>query len=98
MLWPTGAAIGLVEEAEFAEKTFELQEEDLLVLYTDGVTEAINLQGNEQFGTKRLAEVIQQNDNLPAEGLTNKIREALNNFTQGSLPEDDITLMVSRVS
>jgi sigma-B regulation protein RsbU (phosphoserine phosphatase) len=43
MLHPTGAAIGLIEEAEFAEKTIELQEEDLLVLYTDGVTEALNL-------------------------------------------------------
>ncbi|MGB5750458.1 MAG: PP2C family protein-serine/threonine phosphatase, partial [Desulfobacterales bacterium] len=36
LLKPTGAAIGLVEKAEFGEKTIDLQEGDLLVLYTDG--------------------------------------------------------------
>ena len=49
MLWPTGAAIGLVEEANLAEKTIELQEQDLLVMYTDGVTEVVNLK-NQEFG------------------------------------------------
>jgi sigma-B regulation protein RsbU (phosphoserine phosphatase) len=64
MLWPTGAAIGLVEEAEFAEKTIELHEEDLLVLYTDGVTEAVNLQ-NQEFGRERLIKLSEQAINGP---------------------------------
>jgi sigma-B regulation protein RsbU (phosphoserine phosphatase) len=59
MLWPTEAAIGLVEEADLAEKTIELQQKDLLVMYTDGVTEAVNPK-NQEFGRDRLAKLSQQ--------------------------------------
>jgi len=59
MLRPTGAAIGLVEEAAFNEKTIELQQKDLLVMYTDGVTEAVNPK-NQEFGRDRLAKLSQQ--------------------------------------
>ncbi|GAG93539.1 unnamed protein product, partial [marine sediment metagenome] len=56
---PTGAAIGLVEEAEFGEKTLSLHEGDLLVMYTDGATEAVDPQ-NEEFGSERLVAMIER--------------------------------------
>ena len=97
-LMPTGAAVGLLEYFNVRPASIQLVAGDILLLYTDGVTEALNPQGDEQFGTERLAAVIRQNEHLPAEGLTGKIREALYEFTQGSLLVDDVTLVVSRVS
>jgi sigma-B regulation protein RsbU (phosphoserine phosphatase) len=71
---------------------------DIILLYTDGVTEAFNPQRDEQFGPERLAEINRQNENLPAESLAAQIRQTLNEFTQGSLLEDDVTLVVGKVS
>ena len=64
LLMPTAPAIGLVAKAEFEEKTIDLQEGDLLVLYTDGVTEAINIH-NQQFGRERLEILIRQAEHMP---------------------------------
>jgi sigma-B regulation protein RsbU (phosphoserine phosphatase) len=96
MLRPTGAAIGLVEEAEFAEKTIELQEEDLLVLYTDGVTEAVNLQ-NQEFGRERLETLIRQAEHMPLKEVIQKIRLSLEEFSEGKPLADDTTIVVSRI-
>jgi sigma-B regulation protein RsbU (phosphoserine phosphatase) len=99
-LWlkPTGAAIGLMEYFNVQPAEVQLMDGDILLLYTDGVTEAVDPQGDEQFGSERLAEVIRKNESLPAEGLANKIRQALNDFTQGALLADDVTLVVSKVN
>jgi len=96
MLRPTGAAIGLVEEAEFAEKTIELQKEDLLVLYTDGITEAVNLQ-NQEFGRKRLETLIRQVERLPVRELIQKIRLSLEEFSEGKPLADDTTIVICKI-
>jgi sigma-B regulation protein RsbU (phosphoserine phosphatase) len=72
-------------------------EGDTLLLYTDGIIEAFNPDGNQEFGYDRLAEIVQQNDGLPANELVQKIRQALNEFTQGILLADDITIIVCKV-
>jgi len=97
-LMPTGAAVGLMEYFNVRSESIQLMNGDIVLFYTDGVTEALDPAGIEQFGTERLAEVIRQNEHLPVEGLTQKIREALHEFTQGSLLADDVTLVVGRVS
>ena len=96
MLWPTGAAIGLVEEAEFAEKTFELQEEDLLVLYTDGVTEAVNLQ-NQEFGRERLAMLSREVNNTPVKAIVQRIRRGIEEFSEGKPIADDTTIVICKI-
>ena len=96
MLRPTGAAIGLVEEAEFAEKTIELHEEDLLVLYTDGVTEAVNLQ-NQEFGRERLIKLIQQVNNASAKQVVQEIRQGLGEFSEGKPLADDTTIVICKI-
>jgi len=100
MIWlkPTGAAVGLMEYFNVRPASVQLRAGDIVLLYTDGITEATSLQGNEQFGLERLAEVVKQNQDLPAEGLTTRLRQALNEFSQGILLEDDVTLVVSKVS
>jgi sigma-B regulation protein RsbU (phosphoserine phosphatase) len=97
MLHPTGAAIGLIEEAEFGEKTIELQNGDLLVLYTDGVTEALNLQ-NQEFGRERLTVLSRQVNTLPVKEVVQEIRQALEEFSEGKPLADDTTLVVCRIA
>jgi len=96
MLWPTGAAIGLVEEAEFAEKTIELQKEDLLVLYTDGVTEAANLQ-NQEFGRERLIKLSRQANDAPVKQVVQEIRQSLEEFSEGKPLADDTTIVICKI-
>jgi sigma-B regulation protein RsbU (phosphoserine phosphatase) len=96
MLWPTGAAIGLIEEAKFAEKTIELQKEDLLVLYTDGVTEAVNLQ-NQEFGRERLIKLSQQVNNASVKKVIQEIRHGLEEFSEGKPIADDTTIVICKI-
>jgi sigma-B regulation protein RsbU (phosphoserine phosphatase) len=96
MLRPTGAAIGLVEEAEFAEKTIELQEEDLLVLYTDGVTETVDLQ-NQEFGRERLVKLSRQVNNTPVKEVVREIRQGLEEFSEGKALADDTTIVICKI-
>ena len=97
MLHPTGAAIGLIEAAEFGENTIELENGDLLVLYTDGVTEAMDLQ-NQEFGRERLAALSRQVNTLPVKEIVNEIRQALEEFSEGKPLADDTTLVVCRIA
>jgi sigma-B regulation protein RsbU (phosphoserine phosphatase) len=96
MLRPTGAAIGLVEEAEFAEKTIKLHQEDLLVMYTDGVTEAVNPQ-NQEFGRERLIKLSQQANNAPVKEVIQKIRQGLEEFSGGKPLTDDTTIVICKI-
>jgi len=73
-----------------------LEPGDILLLYTDGITEAINPQGI-FWGEDKLADIIRQNANSSAEHLIQKILQALKDHTDGSPLADDITLMISRV-
>ena len=99
MTWlgPTGAAIGLIEEAKFGEQTIELYEGDLVVMYTDGVTEATNLQ-NEEFGPERLAALIRRVDPSTPREVVREVREGLEVFGEGKPLADDTTVVVCRIT
>ncbi len=94
-LKPTGAAVGVLEEFNVQTQNVQFEKDDILLLYTDGVTEAVNPR-NEEFGRERLADVIRQNVELSADGLIQKILQAVNNFTEGSALQDDITLVICK--
>ena len=66
------------------------------MFYTDGVTEAMGPQ-REPFERERLAEVIAQNENLPADDLIQKVLQSLNEFAHGNPLADDATLVVCKV-
>ena len=97
-LQPTGPAIGLVDGFGFQCNDIQLSQGDILVLYTDGLVEATNPGQNEQFGYERLLEIVRQNEGMHANELIQKVRQALNDFTQGAVLADDITLVVCRVN
>jgi sigma-B regulation protein RsbU (phosphoserine phosphatase) len=95
-LRPTGAAIGLIEEAQFTAETITLLPGDVLLFYTDGVTEAENPQ-EEQFGSERLAEVVQQEADLSAAELIRELRYRLQEFANGQPLADDTTIVVCKI-
>ncbi len=97
LLEASGIALGVMDDIELEEKELELASNDIVVLYTDGVTEAIN-EKEEQFGEERLTAVITQNTNLPAQELIDKIKEEVTVFAQGQPQFDDITLVILKVS
>ena len=66
---------------------------DILVLYTDGITEAENSQG-EEFGMERLSALIQRDSSLSAEELMNNIFQSAQDFCQGVGFNDDATLLI----
>ncbi|HEX9926252.1 MAG TPA: PP2C family protein-serine/threonine phosphatase, partial [Anaerolineae bacterium] len=96
-LSPTGSAIGLVETFHINAATVILAPGDLLLLYTDGVTEAIN-QREEQFGRERLADVIRHQDGLSARDLIQALRQALETYIAGQALADDITIIAGKMT
>ena len=66
---------------------------DVLVIYSDGVSEANNLAG-EEFGMDRLINVVKSNLKASASGLRDKVESALSSFTQTAPANDDITLVI----
>jgi sigma-B regulation protein RsbU (phosphoserine phosphatase) len=92
----TGMAIGALSDAEYTAATATLKAGDIIVLYTDGITEAENAQ-QDMFGEERLNEVIRACRKQPAEEIITTILESVRTFTGGFAQSDDITLMVIRV-
>jgi len=91
-----GIPMGLFPKMEFSVKEMVLKKGDIVTLYTDGVTEALNGK-HEQFETGRLAEIVNQNRTKSAAEILLHIQDALKDFT-GTQPQfDDITLMVVKV-
>jgi len=96
-LQPTGAAIGLVEQSQIPSETVTLAPGDILLLYTDGVTEAVNRQ-EEEFGRERLAALVRQESDLSAKELVEALRHMLQEFTGGQPLADDTTFVACRIA
>jgi sigma-B regulation protein RsbU (phosphoserine phosphatase) len=90
-----GFPLGIIPTAEFEVGELVLGAGEVLVVYSDGVSEANNLDGDE-FGLERLADVIQNNLKASAAGLRDKVESALSSFTQTAPANDDITLVIAK--
>jgi sigma-B regulation protein RsbU (phosphoserine phosphatase) len=90
-----GGVLGVFEEQSYAMGTVQLAPNDRLVLFTDGVTEASNFQG-EEFGDQRLLSLLEEHRVSPAAELREKIAAAISEFSGGHLT-DDATLLVLSV-
>jgi serine phosphatase RsbU (regulator of sigma subunit) len=88
-----GLPLGIIPDTEYREGRTQLQPGDVLVIYSDGVSEAINPQG-EEFGPDRLCRVVSANVNATAAGIRDKIESALTTFVEGTPANDDITLVI----
>ena len=74
----------------------ELKKNDVIILYTDGVSEAMNLK-NEEYSEEKLQEVAESLVDKTAEEILNGIKEDVQIFTQGNTQSDDITMIVIKV-
>ena len=88
-----GLPLGIKPDAEYREGRTRLQPGDVLVIYSDGVTEAVSPTG-EEFGATRLYEVVSRNINASAAGIRDRIESSLTKFAQGTSAADDITLVI----
>jgi sigma-B regulation protein RsbU (phosphoserine phosphatase) len=75
----------------------EFSEGDSLLLYTDGITEVVNI-SNEQFGQERLAELVQQNADGTAPDLLQAVRQAVSAFGGNRPLVDDVTMVALKIS
>ncbi|HXF86637.1 MAG TPA: GAF domain-containing protein [Anaerolineales bacterium] len=91
----TGVALGAFEDAHMEERTISLEHEDLILFYTDGLTEAFN-QDSEFFGEERLMETILANRCSSAQELMDIVEKSLLDFVQDMPPADDVTMLVLR--
>ena len=95
---PKGFPLGITlpDDALFkkvmVEENIKLQKDDLLVVYTDGVTEAMNGR-RELWGEKRFVEFIKANGRLTSREFIDKLRNELKEFTMGYPQNDDITIV-----
>jgi serine phosphatase RsbU (regulator of sigma subunit) len=88
-----GLPLGIMPDFDYREGRAQLRPGDVLVTYSDGVTEQTNPQG-EEFGIVRLQETVAQNLDRSAAGIRDKIEDALSKFAQGTPAVDDITLVI----
>ena len=91
----TGMALGAVPDAAYTSERVVLGADDVMVLYTDGITEAENSR-QEMYGEDRLREAIARARTLPSAAIAAAILESVQGFTGVTPQSDDITLMVVR--
>jgi len=92
----SGLPIGIIADAPITEETIALRPGDMLVFYSDGITEAENPQG-ELFGIERLKKILTDQPYRPASDMSQLITEAIEDFQVVSTFSDDITLIVLKV-
>ncbi len=91
-----GPGLGLFPHSVYKTYSQQVAADDLIVLYTDGLTEAVNHAG-EQFGVSRLLQVIQEHADMPVETLFENILAHTEAFTGSETFEDDICLVGTKV-
>jgi phosphoserine phosphatase RsbU/P len=87
--------VGLVPEAEYTAACLKLEPGDTLVLFSDGVTEAMD-PDDQLYGVPRLKQVLTGLAECPLEEIQKCILESVENFTRGAHQADDLTLLVVR--
>jgi serine phosphatase RsbU (regulator of sigma subunit) len=94
-LGSTGVPLGMLPEAPFTAREVDLAPGDLLVVYTDGIVEAVD-PADEEFGLERLEEICRDQRNIPLADLSTAIDRTLEAFAKGVPFHDDRTLVVLR--
>jgi serine phosphatase RsbU (regulator of sigma subunit) len=88
-----GLPLGMVDEWVYEDECVDFHSGDLLVVFSDGIGETVDEQG-EHFGDERALEVVKANAHLSAGGLMERILDAVRTYSGNSLQSDDRTLVV----
>jgi serine phosphatase RsbU (regulator of sigma subunit) len=92
-LVPDAYFLGMFDFASYQSRSLHLEKGDILVVYSDGLTDAENPQ-QEMFGEKRLLEIIRREGPLGSDAVEQGFLRAIENFTEGAPQTDDITFVV----
>jgi sigma-B regulation protein RsbU (phosphoserine phosphatase) len=93
LLLATGFQLGMDADSTYKQGTLDLHTGDFVLLYTDGVTDALDADKND-FGMSRLQEVVLANCRATPEELLDAVGKAIDDFTGLAAPYDDITMLV----
>jgi len=92
-LWSEHLFLGMFDFSTYESRPLQLGNGDILVVYSDGVTDAENPQG-EMFGSERLLDAIRGEARAGGEALERALLRTLDRFTGGTPQSDDITLLI----
>lgn len=92
----TGLPIGIFDAVDYEEWVQVVAPGDILVLYSDGLTEAANAEGD-FFGQERITEILQQHAAESANALADRMMNAVAAFSSSQYPSDDRTLVILKV-
>lgn len=91
-----GTVVGLLENSPYQQETVVLEPGDILVAFTDGISEAMNL-NDEEWGEDKLVETVKACASLKSTEILSRIMQAADAFASGAKQHDDMTLIVMRV-
>ena len=86
--------LGLFKDWKCTVEKVSLRPGDVVLIYTDGITEALN-PGEEEFGESRLLEILRSHPQLPVEALLSLVLAAVQKFSGANLA-DDLTLLIAQ--
>jgi phosphoserine phosphatase RsbU/P len=96
MLEGGGIILGIVPDAEYETQTVQLDRGDLIALYSDGVTESMPFESEEEFGEEKLGKVLKANVGQHAKVVMDHVLAAITEWTAGAGFADDVTLVIAR--
>ena len=92
-----GTVVGLFSPMTYEQEEVQIQPGDLLVAFTDGITEPENIYG-EEFGEERVLQVVRRARNVSPQTLTEEIYRSVSDWTGSPELQDDMTMLVARAS
>jgi serine phosphatase RsbU (regulator of sigma subunit) len=95
MLEGGGTVLGMLPELSYETRSVPMRSGDLLMMFSDGVTEAVD-QEDEEFGTERLVTLLLGARTEPSRDIVARVAEAIRDWSAGASQADDITMVVAR--
>jgi serine phosphatase RsbU (regulator of sigma subunit) len=90
-----GLVLGLLAEAAYEQERLQLEPGDLLVVFSDGVSESMNPAGD-QYGESRIASVVREHMHLDPGEILDRLLDDVQRFSDGTPPHDDLTALILR--
>ncbi|MEJ2109608.1 MAG: PP2C family protein-serine/threonine phosphatase [Acidobacteriota bacterium] len=91
-----GTVVGIFPHPEYEQEKIQLNDNGILVAFTDGIVESVNKSG-EEFGDDRIIEIVQRNKDLDAEHIKERIVDSVLEWSSTEERGDDMTLIVAKV-
>jgi len=90
-----GPIVGLFEAASYDEETVALGPGDWLIVFSDGVSEALSA-ADEEYGDNRIVDVVRKHGEVPPQAMLEALFDDVREFAKGAAQSDDITALVLR--